>query len=337
MTEPTIAAGLARGLLELAEKKGANRSALLALAGLEVEDLADPDHRLPLSSFVALMRGAKDLCVDPALGLHFGEAFDMAELSILGLIAPEASKQPLSQLNRYSPLVVDVGATDGGDRFIISRRGGELWLIDARRNPNEFPEMTESTFVRMASSVRKMSGLAIIKAVHVTHAEPTYRAEYDRIFRAPVIFGSDKNALVLDDKTVEITLAPANPYISELLSERAEILLETVHSNRTVRGKVERLLNTNLSTGEVGIEKVARTLGFSSQTLSRKLKAEGVTFKSVLDELRKKLAHEYLRFSALTIEQIAYRVGFSDTTAFSRAVKRWTGATPRVVRSSKHP
>jgi hypothetical protein len=122
----------------------------------------------PISSFVALMRGAKELCGDPALGLHFGEAFDMAELSILGLIAPGPGEQPLSQLNRYSPLVVDVGAVDGGDRFIISRRGGELWIIDTRRNPNQFPEMTESTFVRMASSVRKIRGLAIIKAVHVT-------------------------------------------------------------------------------------------------------------------------------------------------------------------------
>jgi len=337
MTEPTIAAGLARGLLELAVQKGADRSVVLARAGLEIEDLKDPDYRLPLSTFVALMRGAKELCGDPALGLHFGEAFDMSELSILGLIEPEPGKQPLSQLNRYSPLVVDVGAADGGDRFVISRRGGELWIIDARRNPNQFPEMTESTFARMASSVRKIGGLAIIKAVHVTHAEPTYRAEYDRIFRVPVIFGSDKNALVLNERMLEITSPSANPYISELLSQRAEILLETVHSIRTARGKVERLLNANLSTGKIGLKEIAGTLGFSSQTLSRKLKTEGVTFKLVLDELRKKLALEYLRFSALTTEQIAYRVGFSDTTAFSRAIKRWTGAAPRVVRSFKQP
>src|SRR6476660_8585864 len=100
MTEPTIAAGLARGLFELAARKGASRSVLLARAGLEAEDLADPDHRLSLSSYVALMRAAKELCGDPALALHFGEAFDMAELSILGLVGSEPSGQPLPELKR---------------------------------------------------------------------------------------------------------------------------------------------------------------------------------------------------------------------------------------------
>jgi AraC-like DNA-binding protein len=337
MTEPTVAAGLARGLLELASRKGADRSVLLARAGLEAEDLADPDRRLPLSSYVALMRAAQELCEDPALALHFGEAFDMAELSILGLVGPEPSGRPLPELNRYSSLVVDVDAADGGDRFIVSRRGGELWIIDARSNPDEFPEMTESTFVRMATGARKRGGAAIIKAVHVTHPRPTYWAEYDRIFRAPVIFESDKNALILNETTLETGSPSANPYVAELLTQRAEILLETVLSSRTIRGEVERRLRADLSTGDIGIKKIARRLGFSSQTLSRRLKAEGTTFKAVLDELRKKLALESLRFSSLTIEQTAHRVGFSDTTAFSRAVKRWTGATPRELRSAKHP
>lgn len=283
------------------------------------------------------MRAAKELCGDPALGLHFGEAFDMTELSILGLIPSETDGQPLSQLNRYSPLVVDVGAPDGGDRFIISRHGAELWIIDARSDPNEFPEMTESTFVRMATSARKKGEATIIKSVHVTHAEPAYSSEYDRIFRAPVIFESDRNALVLTERTVETTSSPENPYISELVSKRAESLLETVRSCRTVRGKVENLLMANLESAEIGAKKIARALGFSSQTLSRKLKAEGATFKSVLDELRKRVALEYLQFSRLTIEQIAHRVGFSDTTAFSRAVKRWTATTPGAIRSSKQP
>jgi len=337
MTEPTIAAGLARGLLELAARKGASRSVLLASAGLEAEDLEDPDHRLSLSRYVALMRAAQELCADPALALHFGEAFDMAELSILGLVGSEPSGQPLPELNRYSSLVVDVDAADGGDRFIVSRRGGELWIIDARSNPNEFPEMTESTFVRMATSARTRRGSAIIKAVHVTHPKPTYWTEYDRIFRAPVIFESDKNALIFNETTLETASPPANPYVAELLTQRAETLLENVLSGRTIRGEVERLLSANLSTGDIGIKKIARRLGFSSQTLSRRLKAEGATFKTVLDELRKKLALEYLRFSSLTVEQTAHRVGFSDTTAFSRAVKRWTGATPGDVRSAKHP
>jgi AraC-like DNA-binding protein len=80
--------------------------------------------------------------------------------------------------------------------------------------------------------------------------------------------------------------------------------------------------------GEARIEMIAAKLGLSRQTLFRRLKAEGVTFERVLDELRHRRALYYLKSKKLPVTKTAYLLGFSDAAAFSRAFKRWTGVSP---------
>lgn len=94
------------------------------------------------------------------------------------------------------------------------------------------------------------------------------------------------------------------------------------------RRQVEAKLEPLLPSGDVSVERVARELGCSRQTLYRRLKEEGVTFEQVLDALRRRLALRYLRQDGLSVKQVAYRLGFSDPAAFSRAFKRWTGHSP---------
>ncbi|HEX8573725.1 MAG TPA: helix-turn-helix transcriptional regulator [Allosphingosinicella sp.] len=93
------------------------------------------------------------------------------------------------------------------------------------------------------------------------------------------------------------------------------------------KAEVERHLEPLLASGEVGIERVASDLGYSRQTLYRRLKAEGVTFEQLLDGLRRRLALRFMR-EGLPVKVAAYRLGFSDPAAFSRAFKRWTGSSP---------
>ena len=88
-----------------------------------------------------------------------------------------------------------------------------------------------------------------------------------------------------------------------------------------------------LHTGGANIDAVARKLGVSRQTLFRKLKGEGVTFEKILDEMRYRLALQCLQRENISVNETAYRVGFSDPAAFSRAFKRWTGSSPRAVRA----
>lgn len=95
------------------------------------------------------------------------------------------------------------------------------------------------------------------------------------------------------------------------------------------RAQVERQIEPLLPTGDVSIESIAHALGYSRQTLYRRLKAEGITFEKLLDELRRRLALKLVREDGVSVKEAAYRLGFSDPAAFSRAYKRWTGSSPR--------
>jgi len=90
-----------------------------------------------------------------------------------------------------------------------------------------------------------------------------------------------------------------------------------------------------LHKGDIGMDAIAAKLAVSRQTLFRKLKAEGTTFEKVLDELRHRLALNYLSGKKVSVNETAYLVGFSDPAAFSRAFKRWTGSSPRDVRGAR--
>jgi AraC-like DNA-binding protein len=334
MRELTVAAGLVRGLTQFAVSKGANQDALLARAGVTLDDLQDQDSRIPYANYVTLMRTAKELTNNPALALHYGEFNDFAEISIVGLItlAAETMLDAFTQMNRFAGLVIEVDCERS--RFELEQSDNVIWLIDTRRHANDFPELTESTFARMVSGGRRIGPATLVKEVHVTHPAPAYRAEYDRVFQVPVKFEAERNQISLDHAWLSAKVALQPRYVFGILSEHAERLLKNLQDSKTTRGRVESLLMPVLHTGDVSMDKIAETLAMSRQTLFRKLKDEGTTFEKVLDELRHKLALHYLNGKKVSISETAYLVGFSEAAAFSRAFKRWTGRSPSEMRNA---
>jgi AraC-like DNA-binding protein len=280
------------------------------------------------------MRAGQELCNDPALALHFGEStFAHAGIGCVISGFAETGADSFALFNRYSRLNVEV---EGGDRFVLAPSAGQLWMVDTRENPNDFPELTELTFACLVCASRQALGeVQFIKAVHMTHAEPAYRAEYDRIFQMPLVFDSDKNALLTDNAWLTHRNTPSSPYVLGVLSAHAETLLESLESSKSTRGLVERLLMPILSAGNASVDVIAGKLGLSRQTLFRKLRAEDTTFQKVLDELRRKLALHYLSGEKTSVNETARLLGFSDPAAFSRAFKRWTGVSPRGMQASK--
>lgn len=332
MPELTVAGGLARGLVDLAVAKGACRDALLSRAAIVSADLDDIDRRVPFANYVALMRAGKELARDPALALHYGETNDMSQISVVGLLAYscETMAEAMVQLNRYGRLVVEFDGPK--QRFRFEQKHGGMWVVDNREHPNDFPELTESTFARMICGPRRFGVTQLAKAVHVTHEAPAYREEYERIYAAPITFESEWNAVQVDPKWLDHRIAVAPRYVFGILTERADALLKELENSKSTRGRIESLLMPILHTGTASMELIADKMGVSRQTLFRQLKAEGVTFEKVLDELRHQLALQYLRGKKVSVNETAYLVGFSEPAAFSRAFKRWTGMSPREAR-----
>jgi AraC-like DNA-binding protein len=339
--EPTIAAGYPKGFLEFAVARGADREALLKSAGLAEADLAQQDNRVPLSRYVTLIRAAIAQLNEPAIALQFGEAVRMQDISIVGLIC-EAAETPAevgTQLNRYARLVVDEspGRPREMVRSVVDKDG--IWMEAA---PGFFQDalITEAEFARLVWNTRTMfaddplfQSMPFPKAVRFRHEGPNFRTEYDRIFGVPVVFGSDRDGILLDARFPLLKQPPTNRYVFGVLSERAEALLKELEATKTVRARVESQLMPMLHTGEATMDRIAARLGLSRRTLLRKLSAEGTTFEKVLDELRHRLAVEFLAARKVSINEAAYLVGFSDPAAFSRAFKRWTGSSPRAARN----
>lgn len=341
MAEATIAAGFPKALLVFAVSRGADRQILLERSGIASSDLADPDVHIPLARYIALFRSAIELTGDPALALHFGERVRMQDISIVGLVCEvaETTADVGRQLNRYAPLMLDEGA---GKSPLLVRAGpgpGGLWMEIASETWANNPLMIEAELTRLVCNTRATFGqvaafqaMRFPLAAHFTHIEPSYRAEYERIFRAPVMFSSDRNALVLDPAFVLLKQPVMNRYVFGVLSEKADALLKELQASKSVRGRVESLLMPILHTGEAGMDTVAVKMGLSRRTLLRKLKTEGTTFEAVLDELRHKMALNFLSGKKVSVNETAYLVGFSDPAAFSRAFKRWTGTSPGAIR-----
>ncbi len=168
-------------------------------------------------------------------------------------------------------------------------------------------------------------------AAEVTHAEPAHAETYERLWQVPVRFAACRHAIQTTLDFDDALVAPDNRYAFSVLAARGESLLEELESQTTVRGQVEALILPRLHSGEISVEHVAALMQTSRQTLYRALKAEGVTFAQVLDNLRCRMALQYLEGRKASVNETAYLVGFSDASAFSRAFKRWTGRSPRRI------
>lgn len=344
MPKPTIAAGFPKAFMDFAVSRGANRQMLTERSQIRPDDLKEQDNRIPMANYRALMKAGVELCNEPALALLFGEAVRLQDISIVGLIgeAAESVEVGRRQLNRYARLSLDEDKGEPSDHLEFVRENGKVWLKFTSTLYMDNPLLTESEFARCVCGARALfesndifTNRPFPNAIRFTHKEPSYRAEYDRIFGVPLYFGSHMNALLLDEEFMFSKPPQPNPYVSRILTAHAEELLENLEGSKSTRGRVESLLMPILHTGEASMDMIARKLGLSRQTLFRKLKAEGVTFEKVLDELRHKLALHYLSEKKVSVNETAYLVGFSAPTAFSRAVKRWTGSSPRAVQASK--
>jgi AraC-like DNA-binding protein len=333
MADLTASAGLVRGLLDFAVMRGADRQMLAARAGIDERALEDADNRLPFGVYVALMREATALCGDPALALRYGESVDISEASIVGLImnASETMAEAFAQLQRFSQLALEVEGA--GERFGVTVRDDGLWIVDRRTNANAFPQLSEVTFSRLACGPRRFLPQSHILEVHFTHPAPSYRNEYERVFDCKVVFDSEWNAMRMHPEAASWRVALQPRYVFGVLTERADMLMQSLRDSHTTRAQVEGIILPVLHKGDATADAIASTMGFSRQTLFRRLKEEGVTFEEVLDELRHRMALHYLKGKRASVNEVAYLVGFSDRASFSRAFKRWTGRSPGEVRA----
>jgi AraC-like DNA-binding protein len=159
-------------------------------------------------------------------------------------------------------------------------------------------------------------------------------SEFERFFHCTAEFGARTDEVALPPLARELPVVSADPYLSKILTRHAEEALSWRSARPSVlRSNVENAITPLLPHDEARIAAVARKLGMSTRTLARRLAAEGLSFVSILDDLRAALALRYLGEPDLSISQIAWLLGYREVSSFTHAVRRWTGRTPKQVRS----
>jgi AraC-like DNA-binding protein len=111
--------------------------------------------------------------------------------------------------------------------------------------------------------------------------------------------------------------------------------MERAHAQESLAERVRARLSGELGWGDPSAEHIAAALHMSRRTLVRRLEREGTCFKAVLDGLRAALARRYLVIEGAPVRQVAERLGFSDTPAFTRAFRRWFRQSPSAWRRAQ--
>jgi len=163
-----------------------------------------------------------------------------------------------------------------------------------------------------------------IKRVTFRQSEPSYAEKYREYFKCEVLFDQDFDALWVDAHLLDLPITSASPGYHSRIKEQARTQLQSIE---TFSGEIKRIIRRSLPE-DIGVEKVARLLNCSERTMQRKLAEENTSFKALKQEVRKLVAIELLETTSLSIEKIAFRLGYEQRTSFAVAFLRWTGVKP---------
>lgn len=335
MKRATVAAGLVRSLAAYATRSGLHQPDILGEVGLTEAELRDQDNRIGFDTYLKLIDVLISQTGEPALLAKHAVETQLEKISVVGLIVGSAASLPdaMQQLNRYATLMVDIDIMESGPRFSVSRDGSEVWIIDNRPDPNRSPALTEAAFGRFIGEFRRnLPEHPFAVRIEMTHAKPAHADELEQLLQCPITFGRMRNAMQIAPEWLSRPFENTSRYVFGIFSEKADALLQDLAREDSIRARVEAGLMPGLHKGEASIDAIASELGMSRATLYRRLKQEGTTFAEVADELRCRMASDYLSARKVSVNEAAYLVGFSEASSFVRAFRRWTGQTPTEYR-----
>ncbi len=173
-----------------------------------------------------------------------------------------------------------------------------------------------------------------LKSVTFRHSRPDHAAEYRWLFpHSPVYFNRPRAGLRFDRQLLEKPLQQGERTLEKFLTNSSLELLDMERRCASWGARLRELASHHMPKLPE-FEMLAQQLQLHPQTLRRRLAAEGVTYKDIKNELRREVAEYYLRERTLSIEEIAFRSGFSEASAFIHAFKRWNGVTPHAYAES---
>lgn len=314
------------------ETYGIDPAPLFAAEEIEIQLPIDPSTRLPYAKIDRLRARAEKMSGDEAFGLRSAKAYLPSQLGALGY-AWQASltlRKAFLRLERFVRVVNEqavVHVEDQDDCMVATLKVGRV---------------TESKFARddgALALVTKMSRLICgdhfrLHTVNFKHAEPRDIKPYFEFFGCQLNFDQPDNQLLIPISLADETLAGANPELAMLNDQVVTRRLARIDRDDIV-ARVQASLMDLLPHGSISDDAVASSLHMSVRTMHRKLTEVDNNFRTLLVEMRRNLAEQYILDNSLTLTEISLLLGFSEPSSFSRAFKSWTGSAPSEVRQAR--
>ncbi|MCP4674640.1 MAG: AraC family transcriptional regulator [Deltaproteobacteria bacterium] len=319
---------------------GLDSSSVLSVAGISPDDLNDPEHRFPLPQAGLVWQAALSLSGDEDIGLKLARMHlpkDRDVLTYLVGTSPTVG-DGIRRLCRFFPLI-------GDSPQLLLREERELMIFEHRiQAPVVLPRcVVEFPMAINVLAIRDSLGPDWAPMeVRFAHDSPANTSLHKEIFRCPVGFGAEADSIVLLRSLIDQPLETSNPNLGNVLERYAVEMLSRLpehvprdQAEGDFLNKLRHQVAIRLCDGEPRVEDVARACGMSARTMHRRLKDRSMSFREIVDGLRLTMAKHRLEEGSLSIDEIAFTLGFSEASAFRRAFRRWTGMSPSIYRQSE--
>lgn len=332
MTYTTITTA-SQSLWRVIESYGIDPSQVFRDAGLDPAKWHEPGSRFDDAKVDAAWLRAIELSGDPCFGLRFADHFSPSSFQALGFawLTSETLFDALSRTVRYFRVITDAMELElylSGNECCLA--GGRV--LQKRKTESEFMDAFWSIIIGLCRL--SLSDRFVPLRLHLRRPEPICVADFYALFRAPIEFAADQNAIFFRREDVERPLPTGNRALARENEQIVADYLAELDENLFV-DRVRLRLVEMLPAGGLEAEDVARALNVSLRTLQRRLAQEGTSYSVLLDGARRELALHYIGENRMSIKETTYVLGFSEPANFTRAFRRWTGLSPTEFRQAQ--
>jgi AraC-like DNA-binding protein len=326
-----VLAAAASGAVDLFGKYGGDPDLIFGRAGLRIDDLTSPLDELNLQQYCTLFEEAARQTGNTNIGLEFGQNFAPKQLGMLGFaaISSPTLAAALRNLERFFP------AHQGQTSFGLIQDRDILWLsyriFDPRiSNRRQDAELSLGMFCNIFKAALGRTWAPL--EIRFEHEKPDGHGEHEMRFGAPVEFGRRTNAIAFRRADLDALMPDQDPYLASVvepfLQGRCESQANPQDFAAAVRNEVKMHIGERLPT----VSDISTLFGVTEPAFQRQLRAHGLNFSDILKAARLELALHYLADAELPLTEIAYSLGYSELSAFSRAFRNWTGMSPQRYR-----
>lgn len=304
--------------------------------GIESSRCEELDAAVPARQIASLLELAAEYSDDPCMGLHMAQRYhyESASLLILAMLAAPSVGDGIRCLCHYDRFVDTAIAID----FDFSKSLAEFSyrvIIPEGVAVKQLNEYLQGFLVQALNTATRIP--VPIKQVCFSHDDDQNAAALEAFFKAPVKFSCQDNRLFFDRSYLQERFHTSHNLLHEILVNAMKTYFVSEQSGN---GFVDILCREIIRCGadeSATLEKIAERLAISPRTLRRRLSSEGRSFQEVKNLARAKRAKYYLRRTTMPIAEIAYELGFSELSAFSRAFRSWVGQAPQAYREQGEP